>query len=532
MTESESNNKAARRRGIIIGSITGAVAALIAFRFVSPMWFYRFLNAFDAHRVAWLFIMMTTGSVLLGAITVNKREVAGEYRWKDSESADAIAAHKVATRFTAAASLLAVLTAAFAVLALMYGSYLSDKVYLSAVQYSNSSVELGARTPWPVAQRRAANALATDTVAGYEVTNTKKGQTALTEARGGFFNNAPYASVVSLDGERCSFSREARARLGGWFSANLNKMIVEKAGNVYANPVDAWAYCDGNTPYVVAPLTRWTHPNLLQSIRVPAGVAVYNGESGEIRIVDGADAALLPGPVYPLSVAAAQRDALRVLDNTKSTPVAQGWWSYIRGRLGWSDTGSDENDPNAGNATELTFTVGDSMWYSTPLTVVGRSTAITARSDVNASSHLAGKLGAISITRYPVAFQSGSVTVSEIKKTFPNVGWDTGMRVYEVYPATTEIIRASIGQENDLTYQVRAQRGTTGWEYCLSTIDGKRERCASANEPVRALDPFEGSGVIDNGGTTTGPKTELKKLTDAELIALIQQAAKELASRK
>ena len=92
------------------------------------------------------------------------------------------------------------------------------------------------------------------------------------------------ALTGQADGTRCSFSAAAQKRMGGMFGHSLERAIAARDFMLIAKERDAWGYCDGETPMVVVPLTR-LH-NWLAPRDVPAGAAVYNGASGELRILD------------------------------------------------------------------------------------------------------------------------------------------------------------------------------------------------------------------------------------------------------
>ena len=498
--------------------------------FASPYYFFAIFNIVDQHRFFWFPFLALVLSLTITILASNlKADNEHKRYWDDKAKEDSNSTSYPEIIFILGIILIT-LSSLFAIINIFTASYLTDKAYVSKTSYTSSGITVGSRIPWQVANHRAANDLAADNIDGYLVTNTSKGQTALTTARGGWLNNQPYSSVVSLDGTRCLFNpKKAHARIGGWWSANLTKLLVRQRGNIQVDGQDIWAYCDGQTPKVVIPFTKTTHPSILTTVKVPAGIAIYDGRSGKISYLNSGTS--LPGPTYPISLAARQREALSVLDNNLSTPKAQGLWPYLLGRYGWQDTSNDQNDPNSSNPHELTFSLNSETYYITPLSVRGLSTAIVARADINATTFKAGSLAPITIFKFPKPFQSGSLTVSEIKKTFPNIGWDTGMKVYEVYPSSASTARASIGQENDIAYQVLISRDSNSWKYCLTGNNGKKSKCSLPSDPVRAIDPFIQTDSLPSS-TTEIQDIKLDSLSNDQLVKIISDSAQILSKRR
>lgn len=93
----------------------------------------------------------------------------------------------------------------------------------------------------------------------------------------------------------------------------------------------------------------------------PAGLALYDGRTGKLTITT--DTTAVPGPSYPLSIAARQREA------TAAVGSFTDWWFE---RSGWD---ASEDGANAGNESEFTLQYRDgsgSSAYVTPLTPQGR----------------------------------------------------------------------------------------------------------------------------------------------------------------
>jgi len=170
-------------------------------------------------------------------------------------------------------------------------------------------------------------------------------------------------------GATCDFSDAADSRIGGSFGGNLGRRINEAQRGVSWDENDVYGYCapdpdlpgnpDARIPMVVVPLTE--QDGLFVVTERPAGIALYNGNTGQLTI--RTDATGTPGPVYPLSLAAAQREASTTLG---------GFFDWLYQRAGWETT---DDDTNSGNNAE--FNLADENTrrplYVTPLT--GRGSA-------------------------------------------------------------------------------------------------------------------------------------------------------------
>ncbi|HEV2089011.1 MAG TPA: hypothetical protein VGR21_11935, partial [Cryptosporangiaceae bacterium] len=142
--------------------------------------------------------------------------------------------------------------------------------------------------------------------------------------------------------QRCEFSSLADARIDGWFGHDLGRRISTEKRWVSWDAGDVYAYCDGATPKVVVPLKRQV--GWLVVTERPAGVAVYDGKSGELRFFDVAD---VPGPAYPRSLAVEQRESLTATGSF-------GDWSYRRA-VGWD---VPDDSVRSGRDSEFTLRAG------------------------------------------------------------------------------------------------------------------------------------------------------------------------------
>lgn len=252
---------------------------------------------------------------------------------------------------------------------LVYGAYLQDRAYMQDVQIVSEPVpELAARAPYLVGKAQAAPHLGDVTGEISDITYLPDSNrfATLVERRGwlagyevGLVQDIPLGGNGRSQ-QRCSFDVDtADARIGGWFTHNLGRKISAQKRWVRFDADDAYVTCSGDTPIVVVPLKRQT--GILVVTERPAGLALYNGRTGKLTIT--ADTAAAPGPTYPLSLAARQREGAAAIGSFSD------WWFE---RSGWD---ASEDGANEGNESEFTLQYRDGSGrsaYVTPLTPQGR----------------------------------------------------------------------------------------------------------------------------------------------------------------
>ena len=417
-----------------------------------------------------------------------------------------------------AVPVLMVVGAVAAVIAMiMFGGYLQDRQYLAHVQTQPASES-------PEFAERAALVVARNQARGRITTNGDLGQSAYLPGVDRFTTLvqkedrlAGYTEVVNqkvaLTGqselENCAFSPAAGKRLDGLFGADLGRQIVWQAGpGVEFSMDDAYGYCDDGVPMVVQPLI--VQSGFWPRIFVPAGAAVYNGATGELRIVRGAEVNDIPGPVVSESVARELRE---------STAAMGSWWEYQMGVSGFADTSADVADPNGENRAEFVLGTGDQTVFVTPLTRRGGSSAIAAIGvafpDENGGmpSYVVYEFGQGQVR------QPNSAVADRIRADFSNLDWAAGLQVFEITPVSTDEWVASIGLKQNVTHRVRlAPDGAA----CLETAAGAKIRC-SGDTPAAPTDPEPGSPQT--------PVADLAALTDAQLADMADAVQAEVSRR-
>ncbi|MEU8438482.1 hypothetical protein AB0F18_37455 [Streptomyces sp. NPDC029216] len=364
-----------------------------------------------------------------------------------------------------------------AVFWLVYGTYLQDRAYMDATQVVTEPVpQLAPRAPYLVGKAQAAPHLGdvTGEIADITYLPDEDRFATLVERSGwlsgyevGLVQDIPLGGT-SRSQQRCSFDVDvADARISGWYGHNLGREISERKRWVRFDADDAYVTCSGDTPLVVVPLKRQT--GLLVVTERPAGVALYDGRTGKVTITT--DTAPVPGPSYPLSLAARQREA------TAAVGSFADWWFE---RSGWD---ASEDGANAGNDSEFTLRYAETSGrsaYVTPLTPQGEASSVVAVSTVPAR-HEGGGLAPLTVHRLDPTWSSPKAIVALIKAEYRDVCCYNDDQVFEVVPTGGTTWTATIGSEQDIRYRVEGRGQVAGREAtCLKAADGTLIKCAYA----------------------------------------------------
>lgn len=325
----------------------------------------------------------------------------------------------------------------------------------------------------------------------------------------------------------CDFDKDlATHRAGGALPHNSLRYLVNSNTplNVVYDGADLYSYCDGDTPFVVAPLKQVTgfwYPEWSS-----AGAAVYNGSTGELQILT--DTSEIPGPVYPISLAERQRSALPAIDKS--------FTEHFFGRSGWVSTSKatesvvaeeDTDDPNTLNATELNlrYLEESESGYVTSLTPRGESTSVTAVSVVDSGTAEAGTRNPLRIYVYKDGEhrEANSTMAQSIRSDFSYMpDWASGLKVFEVAPGKDGSWVASIGQTQSVVYRaIIAEDGS------ITLIDGKGKAMTGTSSTGSGEEP----APAPVAGRPVDPGVDLSTLTPAELQELGNEILSELAKR-
>ncbi|MGH3715246.1 MAG: hypothetical protein ACRDT4_17550 [Micromonosporaceae bacterium] len=397
----------------------------------------------------------------------------------------------------------------------VYHSYQQDKEYAESLVVTDSGHQLSERAPFQVAEAMARPNLGD--VPG-DITDTsylpRDDRFSTLVARRGWLSgyetvltqNIPFQGRGAPD-RRCEFSGAADARIGGVFTHNLGRKIASQARWLSWDADDVFAYCDGDTPKVVVPLKE--QEGWLIVTERPAGVAIYDGETGEITISDTAN---VPGPAYPLSLASTQRSASVALGSF-------GDWFF--NRAGWE---LPDDEVNSGNDSEFTLDTDQGSVYATPLTGRGSATSISVISIVPAKAR-AGALAPATIHRLDPDWVSPKAIVDKIKADYQDIPNWQNIKVYEVIPTGEDSWAATLGTGQNILYRVSGTGTLKGDKAtCLHRSDGTVIRCGS-------LADRDGRGVGTDYGAGGKGSGDLSKLTDEELADLQRRITEEFERR-
>jgi hypothetical protein len=296
----------------------------------------------------------------------------------------------------------------------------------------------------------------------------------------------------------CRFDHdEAGLRGAGWWTHNLAREINSHNLGVRYDPADLWGYCAGTVPHLVVPLKRQT--GWWYVTERPAGYADYNGRTGALVFHRDAEAdgERPPGPTYPLSIAARQREALL---------APGGYADWRTNRTGWEP---DPEDVNSGNSTEFTLGrgAGRDPVYVTPLTGRGSATAISAFAAVDATTTRPGtRLATLTLYRADPAWKSTKALESRVKTDYQDLPNWQNVRLFELAPTGGDGWVATIGVRdgNTISYRVRGNGTLTGaTATCLHHPEtGAKLRCG--RQYVAGDPPAPGQGPPGAGPGLSG----------------------------
>lgn len=411
-----------------------------------------------------------------------------------------------------------------------FHGYVEDKTYAGSVSITSAPVgALSIRSPFNVAEKQVSADLG-DTVGDIKTTMYLPDQqkfSTLVAQKGAI---SGYATLLVQDigatgrnaHELCGFSPAASRRFEGLFSSSLERLINENARFVNWDNGDVYGYCDHGHPVVVTPLKQQS--GLFVVTERPAGLALYRGDTGALEILtDPAAIARIPGPTYPLSIAANQRDSVK---------ATGGYWNYFWDRSGYELPGdlSEINSDNIGEYV-LADAKTNAPQYVTLTTPRGGNTSVAAIATTPARLTQVGELAPISF--HHTHWLSPQAIEQRIRANFgPVFTAQPGATIAELAPTDENDWVATIGLPQNMLYRVRG-RGDLTTDLCLYALDGRQLQCgqlANAN----GYGPGAAIGQLPSGtaGVTPAPaSSDLHGLSTPQLLDLINRANTELANR-
>jgi hypothetical protein len=252
-------------------------------------------------------------------------------------------------------------------------------------------------------------------------------------------------------------------------------------------------------------------------------VARYDGRTGKVTITD--DTTKVPGPSYPISLAARQREG------TAAVGGFADWWFE---RSGWD---ASEDGANAGNESEFSLRYRDDSGgsaYVTPLTPQGEASSVVAVSTVP-TRHSGGGLAPLTVHRLSPTWSSPQAIVALIKAEYRDVCCWNDDQVFEVVPTGGSTWTATLGSEQSIRYRVEGWGQINGREAtCLKNADGTLVRCAYAapgspeEQELHRREQQKQQEQATEGGTAPG---DLTRYTDEQLAELNRRVSEEVNRR-
>lgn len=310
----------------------------------------------------------------------------------------------------------------------------------------------------------------------------------------------------------CDFSHVASHRLGGgWFNNQLDFRALNKisffSNTTRIHEEDVTFACENETPMVYMPVTKMK-AGFLHAYRVPAGMLIYNGETGQITY----DAHYENENIltYPISVARAQRESLKTMT---------GFGDWVFNRSGYESTDKDEEDVNTVNPTEFSLhNQVEGNQLVTMLTPRGASVSVVALSTIPSHSTTAGLLNPLTVHKFETSRQAPSTIAADIIASKLDGYKANGLTVFEVIPSEEGNWTASIGKNQSIIYR--------------AVIDpsGKATLYNSQGREISTLDPNDDNDNTEPSSPTIG--MDFEDLTVDELQEIINRAVEELAHRE
>lgn len=318
-----------------------------------------------------------------------------------------------------------------------------------------------------------------------------------------------YGASKNGDVAFCKFDKDNQLRHNGALPHNnLSRAIYSKVGlNVDFSSSDVYGYCnEKNEPIVVTPLKA------INGFLFPTwsfyGVAIYNGTTGDVTILDEKEEIdAIPGPVYPMSLAETQRNALI---------ASEGFWEATVAQTSGYITATSNAE------VQLRLDDNSGSDYVTALTPRGSSTSVVAVGYVNSNNATPGELNKFTMAMLPDSHirPANSTLVDDIKTRYsymPDMANDT-VGVFEITSWKDGGWVASIGLGQSVNYRAYI---TADGDITLYNRDGKL-----IAQGVEGADTETGDGEV-----VLTPTGELSELSDEELSKLGKDILDELARR-
>jgi len=232
----------------------------------------------------------------------------------------------------------------------------------------------------------------------------------------------------------------------------------------------------------------------------------------------------VPGPTYPISLAARQRAGMVAVGGFAD------WWFD---RSGWDASKDGANDGNNSEFT-LRYRDGSASAYVTPLTPQGEASSVVAVSTVSTRQSGLG-LAPLVVHRLDPTWSSPEAIVALIKADYKDICCYNDDQVFEVIPTGGSTWTATVGSDQNIQYRVEGRGQINGREAtCLKTAADVLVRCAYAapgSPEEQELKRMAEQKQRDQAAQAGGQAGDLTKLTGPQLAELNRRVGDEINRR-
>lgn len=321
--------------------------------------------------------------------------------------------------------------------------------------------------------------------------------------------------------ETCRFTGKyaMRKALHGKLGQSLLDEIADYNKSLFFDEQDMWGYCDGKRPVIVIPVKTWNGYGH-RATWYSAGVLTVTGSSSgkaQIRHIKNATSAQFPGPVYPVSLAASQRE---------ETQWMAGIWNNWFRDFGYETT---DVHSQAGNTSEflLKSKKDGHLYWVTPLTArASDSQLVTAYSLIRADKANKGTFNALRI--YVLASDDPrAVNLDDLEARTRQAISDENPGFFSAKGKLVEFLPL-----DDKSWQVYAELGGRVVYRITVPTDSRIRPQVTSLENFDETPSKDGTNSPNQGGNATSCNSDLNKLSNPELVSCLSDVANEMKSRQ
>jgi len=222
-----------------------------------------------------------------------------------------------------------------------------------------------------------------------------EGEGAWTAIRDGS-SKEPVYGVLTYDGSgdptTCEFDGEYELNkaFNGRWGRNLSDEIADRYTNLFYDDSDRWAYCDDGQPIIVIPVKEQISFRHRTAMRAAGVLTITGSSSGQPVFTHVTDVKQgdFPGPVYPASLAAEQRESMGMIS---------GFGNSVFRSFGYEPVNESTQDGNDSEYLLRNKTDGRVYWVTPLKQRSGDNQRIVAYSIIAADSVVSGELNQLRV---------------------------------------------------------------------------------------------------------------------------------------